>query len=62
LNEQQNCLVEQGTVTAHASHERVGFDVGLKMAFPAFFAETMLADVHVENPVLAAAYFASADR
>ena len=32
------------------------------MAFPAFFAETMLADVQVEKPVLAAAYFTSADR
>jgi hypothetical protein len=32
------------------------------MAFPALFAETVLADVNVEKPVLSAAYLTSADR
>jgi hypothetical protein len=32
------------------------------VAFPAFFAETVLADVNVEKPVLPAAYLTSANR
>jgi hypothetical protein len=54
--------MEQGTVAAHAFHERVCFNVGLKVTFPAFFTETMLADVSIEESVLVTADIASADR
>ena len=55
-------FVENGTIAAHASHERIGsLDGGFEMAFPTLYTESMGTNIDIKLCVLGAAYITGAN-